>query len=145
MASRRHKSKKKKQQEGSTASPSASSGASRQWAREILQTGNRNGFGGSGGMWTGGLRGASAPSKAFGTPDSQTLQVEDGEVNAFFRQFSKRDPVTRVKALEQLTALVDRRSADELATVLHVWTLHFEKLAIDNDHRVRLHLIKVRP
>lgn len=113
-------------------------------------------------MWSGGLRGSAspiaAPAKAekkkkrkdpqhhLEFDDSQppsspkaaaAASVDDGEVNQCLRQLGKRDPATRAKALVQLSGLTERRSAEEIASFLHVWVGAFERLAVDSDPRVR--------
>ncbi|RIA93731.1 hypothetical protein C1645_803902 [Glomus cerebriforme] len=63
----------------------------------------------------------------------------DPELVIIFKKLSKRDPTTKLKALEELEAYLKskERNEKELVGILDVWAKLFVKLGIDVDRRVR--------
>jgi hypothetical protein len=65
-----------------------------------------------------------------------TAQI-DGEVAQHLRHLSKRDPVTKLKALQALRALIPQRQAAALAPALPPWIYVYKKLIMDLSRTVR--------
>ncbi|EDO46720.1 predicted protein [Nematostella vectensis] len=53
------------------------------------------------------------------------------------RKLTKRDAVTKLKAMQEFTELCKKSSSDAIEGVLPYWPRLFNKLAVDTDHRVR--------
>ena len=69
-------------------------------------------------------------------------EVSDPALILAFKQLSKRDPVTRLKALESIAALFAGMDAATATAVLQPWLQVYEKIQLDNDRRMREHLYK---
>eukprot|EP00731_Ephydatia_muelleri_P018544 Em0011g584a len=59
------------------------------------------------------------------------------EFQVVMKQLGKRDTTTKLKALQEFTSLCQRESLESVQSVLTVWSLMYNKLSLDNDHRVR--------
>lgn len=101
-------------------------GASAARAADALAS--AGGFGGLGGF------GLSYESQIF---KSEVLEVGDTELNFCFKKLSKKDAVTKCKALDELAALFADRAPDALIAVLPAWVQAYGRLAHDNDKKVR--------
>ena len=65
------------------------------------------------------------------------VEVSDAELSVALKRSMKRDPVTKVKALESLTVLFSCRTSQQLTAALPAFFHAFARLASDNDRRVR--------
>ncbi|KAI1294576.1 E3 ubiquitin-protein ligase listerin [Halotydeus destructor] len=84
---------------------------------------------------------------AFSTPrnvdqDDKTLTAEedtavDSEFRMVTRKLTKKDSVTKIKALQELAELVDQKDERDVKQLLPYWPRLFVKLAVDYDWRVR--------
>ncbi len=84
---------------------------------------------------------AAAASSAAAADDAAaealiTAQI-DGDVAQHLRHLSKRDPVTKLKALQALKALIPARADAELAPALPPWIYVYKKLIMDLSRTVR--------
>jgi hypothetical protein len=68
--------------------------------------------------------------------DEQLLRV-DGSFQVVMKQLGKRDPTTKLKALNEFISLCEREPAHVVSSSLLLWPLMYTKLCMDNDHRVR--------
>jgi hypothetical protein len=48
-------------------------------------------------------------------------EVNDSELNVCFRKLSKKDAVTKTKALDELALLFEARSSEDLVSILPAW------------------------
>ncbi|GFR43125.1 hypothetical protein Agub_g4131 [Astrephomene gubernaculifera] len=118
----------------------------------------------AGGFVLGGLAGATASSPGFGFGDPTAcfltnsgptsasssaagsryasgdvtlpLQV-DGEIAQCFRHLSKKDSTTKIKALQNLRALLPSRSTTDLLAALSPWVYVYSRLILDSSRVVR--------
>ncbi|TPX63334.1 hypothetical protein SpCBS45565_g06673 [Spizellomyces sp. 'palustris'] len=79
--------------------------------------------------------GLGAP--AFGAGAEWELGGLHGDVKVLFKRLSKRDTVTRIKALEDLSAYVSSEPSETVKDILPAWSKSFNRLVIDADRRVR--------
>ncbi|KNC98170.1 ubiquitin-protein ligase RKR1 [Spizellomyces punctatus DAOM BR117] len=79
--------------------------------------------------------GLGAP--AFGAGAEWELGDLHGDVKVLFKRLSKRDTVTRIKALEDLSAYVSSEPSETVKDILPAWSKSFNRLVIDADRRVR--------
>ncbi|XP_015789304.1 E3 ubiquitin-protein ligase listerin [Tetranychus urticae] len=67
--------------------------------------------------------------------------VEEEEVDADFKliikQMYKKDSITKIKSLQKFAEYCNEKDYNSVKTVLSMWPRIFNKLAIDNDFRVR--------
>lgn len=61
----------------------------------------------------------------------------DGEASLHLRRLSKKDPITRVKALEALGILFKERPANELRQLIPNWIFEYKRLVQDDNQQVR--------
>ncbi|KAH9525306.1 listerin E3 ubiquitin protein ligase 1 [Bulinus truncatus] len=61
----------------------------------------------------------------------------DGDIRLVLRKFSKRDTVTKIKALQEFMALCSNKDTELIKAVVPFWPRIYNKLAIDVDHKVR--------
>ncbi|XP_049870288.1 E3 ubiquitin-protein ligase listerin [Pectinophora gossypiella] len=54
-----------------------------------------------------------------------------------FKKLNKKDPVTKAKALQELTELVQNSKADDVVAALPCWTHAYRALAVESDRKVR--------
>ncbi|XP_041970325.1 E3 ubiquitin-protein ligase listerin [Aricia agestis] len=59
------------------------------------------------------------------------------ELSICFKKFTKKDPITKTKALQELTELIKSSNVDDVATVLPSWAHFYPTLTIDSDRKVR--------
>ncbi|KAJ3299483.1 hypothetical protein HK104_008755 [Borealophlyctis nickersoniae] len=95
-------------------------------AAELLGTGF-GGFGISSGL---------APTTFGASSDGDFAQVAP-QLKVIFKKLSKRDSVTRVKALEELCVYLSTAEVDEIQQMLPAWPKLYNRLGIDADRRVR--------
>lgn len=137
--------KKSNRQEPLRVRPAASSRA----AAEFLQSsngatafGSTSGFGAVSSTFTvnESTNSNSATSAIHNFPFNSRLlppPIDDANFNLVFRKLGKRDPITKLKALEEMRALIENRTADELTMLLPALVHCYERLAMDNDRHVR--------
>ncbi|XP_052740554.1 E3 ubiquitin-protein ligase listerin isoform X2 [Bicyclus anynana] len=73
-------------------------------------------------------------------PSLAAINVDQGltpEFSVCFKKFTKKDPVTKTKALQELTELVKTGNVEDVEAALPSWTHHYQFLSIDSDRRVR--------
>nr|XP_026489155.1 E3 ubiquitin-protein ligase listerin [Vanessa tameamea] len=59
------------------------------------------------------------------------------EYSVCFKKLNKKDPITKTKALQELTELVKNSNVDEVVAALPSWAHFYQTLIIDSDRRVR--------
>ena len=86
---------------------------------------------------TGGLVGFTLNSGHLLTPMGSGMLLDDafdagldGDLKMSLRKLSKKDPLTKCKALDELKALIDIKTTDECVTILPYWSKSFTKLAL---------------
>lgn len=94
-------------------------------AADFINTSSSSlGFGGAFGVPTGLSPSSSPVPPVAGISLSAEAEVEaaaTGELKVTLRKLSKRDAVTRVKAVEELRAYVDTASPEDIAVLLPAW------------------------
>ncbi|TPX38741.1 hypothetical protein SeLEV6574_g07659 [Synchytrium endobioticum] len=98
-------------------------------------------------LWnrTSGAHGAASPRPAFGAsatlastvPAADDADHLDPQVKVLLKKLSKREAVTKVKALEDLSAYADLHEAESVQKMLFVWPKLYTKLSTDTDRKVR--------
>lgn len=72
---------------------------------------------------------------------AQTEEVFDSNISNEFqialKKLSKKDPVTKIKALKDFKLLIDDADAATLKLILSIWPKYYQNLAIDSDNSVR--------
>ncbi|KAG7307692.1 hypothetical protein JYU34_006256 [Plutella xylostella] len=53
------------------------------------------------------------------------------------KKLNKKDPITKTKALQELTELVNKNTSEEAVALLPFWTRLYRTLSTDPDHKVR--------
>ncbi|KAE9363590.1 hypothetical protein N431DRAFT_550388 [Stipitochalara longipes BDJ] len=97
--------------------------------------------GGFGGVYLGvGSAPSSGSVLSYLTPPPDIQWISDPNVVVSFKSLSKKDAITKTKALEDLRAFI--QSPPEFQTsiesaILEAWVQHYPKLGIDNSRRVR--------
>lgn len=59
------------------------------------------------------------------------------ELQIALKKLSKKDPVTKIKALRDFKTLIDETDPSTLKLILLIWPKYYENLAIDPDNSVR--------
>ncbi|RGB43798.1 hypothetical protein C1646_749399 [Rhizophagus diaphanus] len=130
------KSKNKPRVKGN-AQPASSSRAA-----EIIATSGQAPIQNLGGFaqFLGGTAFSSTSTLATSDIDSAVSNATlDPELVLILKRLSKRDPTTKLKALEEFEAYLKskERNENELTGILDLWTKLFVKLGIDVDRRIR--------
>jgi len=76
-------------------------------------------------------------SQLMASRSREQQEVHDPALVLAFKQLSKRDPVTRVKALDSIKEQFSQMDAAAAGAVLQPWLLVYERTQLDNDRRVR--------
>jgi hypothetical protein len=63
--------------------------------------------------------------------------IADPTLRAHFKHLSKKDPTTREKALQIITAQISSRPEYEIIAILPEWVITLKKLVADNARKVR--------
>lgn len=88
--------------------------------------------------------GPAAPEAPPAAPPAGAISADafyggaDGELRQVLKRLSKRDAVTRVKALQDLSALIPTRDKAVLRDFLPAWVNVYCNLVVHNDRRLRL-------
>lgn len=61
----------------------------------------------------------------------------DTNYQLVFRKMMKKDPITKVKALQEFTELVMKTDANTIKSILPFWPRLYNNLSTDVEHRVR--------
>ncbi|GFN93637.1 E3 ubiquitin-protein ligase listerin-like [Plakobranchus ocellatus] len=61
----------------------------------------------------------------------------DGDFRLILRKLSKRDTVTKIKALQEFSSLCSCKEEDVVKAIVPFWPRIYNKIAIDVDHKVR--------
>ncbi|XP_047128607.1 E3 ubiquitin-protein ligase listerin isoform X1 [Hydra vulgaris] len=61
----------------------------------------------------------------------------DGELKMLLRKMSKKDTITKIKAIQEFTTICKEKDIDSIKSILIIWPRIFNKLSLDYDHRVR--------
>lgn len=96
-------------------------------------------FGGGGGGGT--AAAAPAASLTSASPegdDDYDLSAVDGEFVQHLQRLSKRDPTTRLKALQALRSLAGTKATEDIQALLPAWAFYFKRVALDNSKPVRI-------
>lgn len=79
---------------------------------------------------------ANQPSKAqLGV--SVFYSGSDNELSTIFKNVSKKDTITKIKALEQLEAVLQQKSSKEIRACLSHWFYVYGLLNMENNKRIR--------
>ncbi|OWR45795.1 putative Zinc finger protein 294 [Danaus plexippus plexippus] len=73
-------------------------------------------------------------------PTLTTTPIDQGlspEYTVCFKKFHKKDPITKTKALQELTELVKNGDKEEVVAALPSWANIYQTLTVDGDRRVR--------
>ncbi|XP_022704297.1 E3 ubiquitin-protein ligase listerin-like isoform X2 [Varroa jacobsoni] len=69
--------------------------------------------------------------------DSEVEATVDEDFRLAIRRLWKKDPTTRLKALQQIMALLENKTQESIMGMLPFWTRNFNRLAVDADRRIR--------
>ncbi|KAH8259572.1 hypothetical protein KR026_006780 [Drosophila bipectinata] len=69
-------------------------------------------------------------------PDSFDAAI-DPQTQIILRKLSKKDPMTKKKALQELHELIEQSDVDSLKNILPLWPKYYLNLASDPEHNVR--------
>ncbi|CAB4443630.1 unnamed protein product [Rhizophagus irregularis] len=116
--------------------------ASSSRAAEIIATSGQAPIQNLGGFaqFLGGTAFSSTSTLAASDIDSAVSNATlDPELVLVLKRLSKRDPITKLKALEEFESYLKskERNENELTGILDLWTKLFVKLEIDVDRRIR--------
>ncbi|KAJ6644213.1 E3 ubiquitin-protein ligase listerin [Pseudolycoriella hygida] len=76
----------------------------------------------------------------FQSSDASPEEIDsnvDYNFQLVFRKMTKKDPTTKVKALQEFTELVGQSDVDAVKAILPFWPRLYATLAVDVEHRVR--------
>ena len=74
----------------------------------------------------------------FGNKSKEEVEIIlEPEYQLAFKALNKKDTVTKLKALQELSVLFKAITDDKVNSVLKVWTQCYVKIALDDDRRVR--------
>lgn len=79
----------------------------------------------------------SASSPNDGSPDIELDATVDSTYQLVLRKMTKKDPVTKVKALAEFAELCAAAEVDAVVAILPFWPRLYALLATDVEHRVR--------
>ncbi|KAI3632309.1 hypothetical protein MIR68_009415 [Amoeboaphelidium protococcarum] len=85
--------------------------------------------------------GASSIS-ASNLVDSQYDQLKP-ELSVLLKKLSKRDSITKQKAVDELNVMVDSLTDEEVLSLMPVWPNVYYKLSIDSDRKIRLSINQI--
>ncbi|KAH9309396.1 hypothetical protein KI387_037307 [Taxus chinensis] len=91
---------------------------------------------GATGIGFGGYVGSSRIDTTL-TKESNALLDVNGEVAQHLRRLSKKDPVTKIKALTSLGILFRQNAASDLYHIVPQWVFEYKRLVQDNGRQVR--------
>ncbi|KAJ1951836.1 hypothetical protein IWQ62_006359, partial [Dispira parvispora] len=75
------------------------------------------------------------------TPDSFLSSAShsgDAAMELLLKKLNKRDPQTRIRALEETKTLVEDRSVNNLQLLTHAWPRLYQRCAVTSERRLRL-------
>ncbi|XP_011292059.2 E3 ubiquitin-protein ligase listerin [Musca domestica] len=77
----------------------------------------------------------------FGAAAEQMPETFDASISTPYqltlKKLSKKDPMTKKKALQEFIDLINQSDMDELKTILPLWPKFYQNLATDPEHSVR--------
>ncbi|CAK7351987.1 unnamed protein product [Dovyalis caffra] len=76
-------------------------------------------------------------SSRFETDDSSAFLDIDGEVAQQLKRLGRKDPTTKLKALQTLSALFKEKSGKEIVLIIPQWGYEYKKLLLDYNREVR--------
>ncbi|KAL9169500.1 hypothetical protein ABFS82_04G082900 [Erythranthe guttata] len=86
----------------------------------------------------GGYVGSSPVNSSLAsTPDAVPFTDIDGEVAQHLKRLSRKDPITKLKALTSLSQLIRQKEAKEIVTIIPQWAFEYKKLLMDYNREVR--------
>ncbi|KAJ6745154.1 ZINC FINGER PROTEIN 294 [Salix purpurea] len=76
-------------------------------------------------------------SSRFDTDNTTAFLDIDGEVAQQLKRIGRKDPTTKLKALQTLSALFKEKSGKELVLIIPQWGYEYKKLLLDYNREVR--------
>lgn len=76
-------------------------------------------------------------SSRFDTDDTTAFLDIDGEVAQHVKRLGRKDPTTKLKALQTLSALFKEKSGKEIVLIIPQWGYEYKKLLLDYNREVR--------
>ncbi|KAF9661877.1 hypothetical protein SADUNF_Sadunf19G0114500 [Salix dunnii] len=76
-------------------------------------------------------------SSRFDTDDTTAFLDVDGEVAQQLKRIGRKDPTTKLKALQTLSALFKEKSGKEIVLIIPQWGYEYKKLLLDYNREVR--------
>jgi len=61
----------------------------------------------------------------------------DADFRVVLKKLSKKDTLTKSKALDELKSLIETKSSEECVLILPYWTKSFTKLVLDTNRKIR--------
>ncbi|XP_023635520.1 E3 ubiquitin-protein ligase listerin [Capsella rubella] len=84
----------------------------------------------------GGYVGSSKFETSISNEDSAPLDL-DSEVAQHLQRLSRKDPITKIKALASLSELIKQKKGKEILPIIPQWTFEYKKLILDYNRDVR--------
>ncbi|KAI9096248.1 hypothetical protein DFS34DRAFT_624543 [Phlyctochytrium arcticum] len=81
--------------------------------------------------------GDSFGAPAFGAMAEWEMAGLDGEIKVLFKRLSKRDAVTKIRALEELATHVTEADIEQVKAIVPAWVKAYNRLSVDTDRKVR--------
>ncbi|WCJ34820.1 E3 ubiquitin-protein ligase listerin [Euphorbia peplus] len=85
----------------------------------------------------GGYVGSSRLDTSISTDESSIFSDVDSEVALHLKRLARKDPTTKLKALQALSVLFKQKSGKDLVPVIPQWAFEYKRLLLDYNREVR--------
>ncbi|KAI4305367.1 hypothetical protein L6164_028737 [Bauhinia variegata] len=100
-------------------------------AASLLPSGSTSSFG------FGGYVGNSRLDSATSSDEPVPFADVDSEMAVHLKRLSRKDPITKLKALASLSVLLKEKSAKDIVLILPQWAFEYKRLLLDYNREVR--------
>ncbi|XP_050216478.1 E3 ubiquitin-protein ligase listerin [Mercurialis annua] len=85
----------------------------------------------------GGYVGSSRLDASLASEESTSFSDVDSEVSLHLKRLARKDPTTKLKALQTLCLLFKEKSAKDLVLIIPQWAFEYKRLLLDYNREVR--------
>ncbi|XP_074269259.1 E3 ubiquitin-protein ligase listerin [Silene latifolia] len=85
----------------------------------------------------GGYLGSTRVDSALHAEESGSFKGVDGEMVQYLKRLARRDPTTKLKALNSLAALLKDKSGKDVVLIIPQWGFEYRRLLMDYNREVR--------
>lgn len=85
----------------------------------------------------GGYVGSSRLESTLSSEESSPYLDIDSEVAQHLKRLARKDPITKLKALSSLSALLKEKSGKDIAPIIPQWAFEYKRLLLDYSREVR--------